>query len=172
MRKLLFNHPTITPAIQMSVRGAVSAALAMEFAKLLNFQFPTYALIGAIIVTDLSPAKTRHLGVWRIVGSFIGAAVGAMISALLEPNILTIGLGVAIAMLLSGILRLADATKLAGYVCGITMLGYSEHPWSYALSRLLETTLGVAAAILVSIVPKLLGTVENSKHDDDERSSK
>ena len=166
MRKLLFNHPTVTPAIQMSVRGAVSAALAVEIAKLLSFEFPLYALIGAIIVTELSPEKTRKAGGSRIIGSAIGASVGAAFAIFLPSNPITIGLSVAFALLFTQILGLSAAAKLAGYVCGITMLGHTDQPWIYALLRLLETTLGVAVAILVSFVPKLL-KVDDSRQNDD-----
>ena len=166
MRKLLFHHPTVTPAIQLSVRAALSAALAVVIASLLSFEFPLYALIAAIIVTDLSPDKTRKAGASRVIGSALGAGVGAAFSTFLPSNPVTIGLSVAFAMVLTQVARLRDATKLAGYVCGITMLGHADEPWFYAFLRLLETTLGVAVAILVSFAPKLLGVDDTGKSDD------
>jgi len=166
MRKFLFQHPSVTPAIQLSVRAALSAGLAVVIATLLSFEFPLYALIAAIIVTDLSTDKTRKAGFSRIIGSAIGAVVGAVFSMFLPSNPVTIGLSVAFAMVVTQILRLRDATKLAGFVCGITMLGQVEQPWLHALLRLLETILGVAVAILVSFIPKLIGVPEPAQGAD------
>jgi uncharacterized membrane protein YgaE (UPF0421/DUF939 family) len=129
-------------------------------AYLLGLEFPLYALIAAIIVTDLSALRTRQLGVQRLIGTIIGAALGAAVSTganhLAHVGPLIIAAGVCAAMLLSHMLGLKEAAKLAGYVCGIVLLDHNAHPWSYALYRLVETVIGIGAAVTVSVVPKLL----------------
>ena len=50
------------------------------------------------------------------------------------------------------------SARVSGYVFGIVLFTYGEHPWSYALYRTLETVLGIAVAILVTLAPKLLTT--------------
>ena len=59
-------------------------------------------------------------------------------------------------MLLSWGLRLDAAAKVAGYVCGIVILSHDAAPWGYAVYRVIETLLGIAMAVLVSLVPKLM----------------
>ena len=159
------NHSPFIPALQLSVRAAVAAGLAVAIAELLRFQQPLYAMIGAVIVSDLSPAQTRKQGFGRLAGSALAAVVGASVSSLLPSTAWSIGLAVLVAMFLSHLLRLPGAAKLSGYVSGIVVLGHGDHPWLYGLYRLIETIVGIAMAILVSFVPKLMH-FDNSRQQD------
>jgi uncharacterized membrane protein YgaE (UPF0421/DUF939 family) len=159
------NYSTLTPAFQLSLRAAVSAGLAVAIAEFLRLQYPLYALIGAVIVSDLSPSQTRQLGLRRLAGSVLGATVGAAISQLVPSAPWAIGLSVLSAMFLSHLLHLEGAAKITGYVCGIVVLDHGAQPWAYALYRLIETILGVGMAILVSLVPKLLPTDQSTQQD-------
>ena len=144
----------------MSLRAALAAALSLAIARLLQLEFPIYAMIAAVIVIDLSPPETRKLGLRRLAGTIIGSVLGALLAAALPPGALTIGLGIFLAMFLSHLLRLPEAAKIAGYLCAIVLLHYSADPWSYAFWRFVETVLGVCVAALVSLLPKLFRSRE------------
>ena len=163
--KLPWLRPSAVTALQVSTRAAAAAALAVVVARWVDLEFPLYALIAAIIVTDLSPARTRQLSLQRLIGTVIGAAVGAVISNTTAPAThsgpLTIAMGVLLAMLLSHVFRTTAAAKLAGYVCGIVLLNFGDHPWSYASYRFVETLIGITMAVIVSFIPALL-TAEDS----------
>jgi uncharacterized membrane protein YgaE (UPF0421/DUF939 family) len=118
-------------------------------------------MISAVIVTDLSAAQTRRLGLPRLAGTVVGAAVGATVSPLASAGSAALAAGIFGAMGLTHFLGLRDAAKVAGYVCGIVLLDHSGAPWTYAAFRLIETALGIAIAVLVGHVPKLV-TVEPS----------
>jgi uncharacterized membrane protein YgaE (UPF0421/DUF939 family) len=149
------RRSTVT-ALQLSLRAAVSAGLAVAIAQILQLQYPLYALLAAVIVMDLSPATTQQLALQRLAGTLLGATVGAVLSHALPPGPLAIGVSILVAMLLSYVVHLQAAAKLAGYVCGIVVLSHGGHAWSYAVYRVIETFLGIAMAVLVSLVPKLL----------------
>jgi uncharacterized membrane protein YgaE (UPF0421/DUF939 family) len=146
-------------ALQVSVRAAAAAGLAVGVAQLLRLEFPIYAMIGAVLVTDLSAARTRQLGVPRMAGTIVGAVFGAVISplgAIHDIGAILIAVGVFAAMFTSYLLGMKDSAKVAGYVCGVVLLTHSATPWSYAVYRVLETGLGIGAAVSVGLVPKLL----------------
>jgi uncharacterized membrane protein YgaE (UPF0421/DUF939 family) len=143
-------------AAQLSVRAAVAAGLSLALARMLNLEFPIYAFIAAVIVTDLSPAQTTRLGWRRLVATVVGATCGAALSGALPPGPWAIASGVLIGMLLCSLIRMQEGAKVAGYICGIVMLSYGAEPWSYAFYRLFETILGIAVAWVISLVPKLV----------------
>jgi len=156
---------TLIASLQLSLRSAVAAGLAVAVAQLLRFQFPIYALVSAVIVTDLSAARTRQLALPRVVGTVLGATLGAVINPFVQPGAWAVGLSVLAAMLLSHLLRLPDTAKLAGYVSGIVVLNHGDHPWSYALHRVLETGVGIGLAVLVALVPKLIRIDGSTRQD-------
>jgi hypothetical protein len=51
-----------TIGAQLAIRAGLSAGLSLALATALYMKHPLYAMIAAIIVTDLSPSRSRHLG--------------------------------------------------------------------------------------------------------------
>jgi uncharacterized membrane protein YccC len=148
--------PHLVPALQLSFRAAAGAGVAYALAELLHLQFPLYAMIAAVIVTDLAPTETRKLGVRRIGGTVIGSLMGALVTIVLPPGALTIAFGIFLTMFITHIVGLAEAARVAGYLCGLVLLQYADDPWNYSFWRLVETALGIGVAMAVSFVPKLL----------------
>jgi len=143
-------------ALQLAVRAATAAGLSVGIAQWLDLPFPVYALIASVIVMDLSPSTTLRLAQQRMAGTLIGAVVGAVLSSWLPAGPVAIGISVMAAMLLSYAAHVQGGVKLTGYVAGIAVMSHGASPWTYAIYRAIETFLGIAMAVLVSIVPKLL----------------
>jgi uncharacterized membrane protein YgaE (UPF0421/DUF939 family) len=160
-------RPWRTPAIQLSLRAAVAAALAFWVAEWLGAEYAIYALVAAVIVTDLSPATSQRLAKQRLVGTLVGAFVGAVLLWVLPRGPLAIGAAIGIAMLLAYLVRLDTAgARVAGYVAAIVMLAHGDHPWLYAFDRAWETLVGIGAALLVGLVPLWLRDRERDRETE------
>jgi uncharacterized membrane protein YgaE (UPF0421/DUF939 family) len=146
----------MVPALQLSLRAAVAAVLAFGAAQLLQLPHPLYAMISAVIVTDLQPSETPKLAFPRLVGTMIGSTFGAAINTLISPSPWSLGLGIMIAMFTTQLISQPTAAKVAGYVCGIVLLDHGDAPWTYGFFRMVETALGIGAGMCVSVIPKLL----------------
>ncbi|MDR7135271.1 uncharacterized membrane protein YgaE (UPF0421/DUF939 family) [Lysobacter niastensis] len=142
--------------LQLALRAALASGLSVAVAELMSLQYPIYAMISAVLVTDLVPAQSRKLAVPRLAATVLGTLMGASINSVLPTNVWTLLFGILSAMLLSDLLRLRHAAKVAGYICGVVLLDHGDQPWFYAFVRMVETLLGIAAAVLVSLLPKLV----------------
>ena len=145
-------------AVQSSFRAAIAAGAAVGIATVLQFEYPVYALMSAVLVMELSPRRTRELAVQRLLGSLLGAVIGGLLSyaAPLPSGPIAIGVGILAAMMISYAVGIPNAAKVAGYVSGIVIMAHGAQPWLHAYRRTMETVLGIAMAVLVSLVPKLL----------------
>lgn len=128
----------------------------MGLARQCGLAYPIYALLAAVIVTDLSPFQTRKLGLRRLMATVVGAAWGAMLGQMLKPNAIVVGTGILVAMLICHFVHADDSAKVAGYISGIVIVAHGTNPWSYALLRLTETALGILVAWVISCVPILI----------------
>jgi uncharacterized membrane protein YgaE (UPF0421/DUF939 family) len=122
-------------ALQLATRASAAALIAVVIAEWARLQYPLYAMIAAVIVTDLSPARTRALALPRLAGTVIGAGIGAAAVPVLGGGVLTMALGVLVAMFMAQTLKWPEAAKLAGYVCGLVVLEHGDQAWTYALLR-------------------------------------
>jgi uncharacterized membrane protein YgaE (UPF0421/DUF939 family) len=146
--------------LQLAVRASVAAALSLAIAQALELRHPLYAAIAAVIVTDLSRSATRRLGLHRLAATVVGAACGAILSLVLQPEAWAVGLGILLAMLACHLVRVPEGAKVSGYISGIVVFAHAAEPWAYAFFRFMETALGVGVAWAISYIPKLLPTEE------------
>ena len=142
--------------LQLALRVTAAAVLSLATALLLGLQYPIYAFIAAVIVTDLKPQTSQTLGQRRLAATVVGAICGAGISLFLPASLWSVGLGLFAAMLLAQLVRAGEGARVAGYISGIVLLDHSAAPWTYAFHRFAETAIGVLFAWGISFVPKLI----------------
>ena len=144
--------------LQLSIRAAVSAGASVGIAHLLELPAPMYAMIGAIVVSDLRIGQVRLMGLRRTGGTIVGAVIGAATTAWMAPGPLSITFAVMLSMFACHLLGLGGGAVIGGIVSGLLVLEFSSDPWNFALWRTAETILGIAVASVVVHVPMLLPT--------------
>lgn len=157
------NRRTLLSAIQLALRAGIAAGVALEIAQVAKLDFPIYAAVAALIVTDLKPSQSTNLGLHRIVGTILGAACGGVLGTLLSAQPWAVGAGIAVAMLISDLVQGKDGVRVAGFTCGIIIATVGDAPWHFAFDRLMETLIGVVVAWAVSHIPKLIRLPEPEK---------
>lgn len=149
----------------ISIRCALAAFAAVEISRLLNLPFPIYALVAAIMVTEYHGHETRKQSVTRFIGNSLGIIAGGMLGTFLGSGGWVIGLATFCLVLFCYCFDLAIAAKYAGFVAALTVMDHSTRPWIYGRDRIIETLIGILAAVVMSLVipvPKGHGEIVSS----------
>jgi uncharacterized membrane protein YgaE (UPF0421/DUF939 family) len=164
-----FKSKASWPGAQLALRAAIAGAFAVAIAGYFSFDFPIFAFITAVLVTDLSAAESRKQGLARLVSTIVGAIWGAILAPVIPSGPLAVGFSVLVAMLTCQVFAGSGGARVAAFVCGVIVLASPAEPWLYALHRLAETILGVAVAWAISFVPKLFHFEENNDTEADRK---
>lgn len=124
---------------KMALKMALASAISLVIAQWLQWEYPFYAVIAAIIVMSSTHGSTLTLGIQRLIGTVIGAIGGAIFSVTLGNNPWSLGISVFLTIFLASYWKFNEAAKLAGYVSAIVILTHNQSPWLYAWGRFLES---------------------------------
>jgi len=139
-------------AILLGTRAALASVAAVAIAQSLKLTFPLYAVVAAVIVTDVSSERTQKSGVQRLLGTALGALAGPLFVMAFGDSIWAMGLSIVTMIFGCYVVGYIEAAKLAGYVAGLVVLDHASAPWPYARDRFVETSLGIVLAIVMSLL--------------------
>jgi uncharacterized membrane protein YgaE (UPF0421/DUF939 family) len=147
-----FTPGGITRTLIVSTRVAVVAVVSMLLARLLRLPEFYWAPISGIVVI-LSTIPPRDIAWQRFVGTAIGAVLGALIATWVQPNWIVYGIGILLCGLVCAVFRVNSAYRFAAITLTIVLLiAHPNHPWKVALHRFIEVSLGIAVALLMTVV--------------------
>jgi uncharacterized membrane protein YgaE (UPF0421/DUF939 family) len=135
-----------------SARATVASVVSALLARLLKLPEFYWAPISTIVIL-LSTIDPLNLAWQRFVGTALGAAVGAVIATYFSMNWIVYGAGIFVCGLLSALLRIGTAYRFAAITLTIVLLiAHTSAPWIVALHRFIEVSLGIAVALVVTLV--------------------
>ncbi len=139
-------------SLKQPLKTGVAAALSLLAYKAFHLPHGYWAPISAIIVMQSNLGRSITSALQRLVGTAIGAIVGALMVAAVGGNSLGLLVAVTATMLLCSSARLQTSQRLAGVTAAIVMLIGEGSPWRAGLNRFIDVALGIVVALLVSVV--------------------
>src|SRR5580698_7373225 len=148
----MFGPAAARESVKQAVKTAVAGLVSLYITQLLRLPEGYWATISALIVMQSNVGATLTASRTRLAGTAVGAIVGGAFVALWGDSIPGFALAVAVAFFLCFVLRLPDSQRLATVTVAIIMLiGRPVSPWSLALHRFIEVSLGILIALVISL---------------------
>lgn len=128
--------------------------------KLYGFALPEIAglwcAISGIMVLQVMITESLSAGWFRILGSFVGSLWGGLIATWLGYTVLALGVTMFATVLSLSLIKTKEAFRLACLTAEVViivgMVAQNVPPYLNALSRFIESGIGVALAILVTLL--------------------
>jgi len=137
-------------AVLVSLRVAIASVLSYLLAKGLRLPEFYWAPISTVVIL-LSTIDPLTLAWQRFAGTAVGAALAALIATHFNANWAVYGAGIFVCGILSAALRLSTAYRFAAITLSIVLLvAHGRPPWTMAVHRFIEVSLGIAVALLVT----------------------
>jgi uncharacterized membrane protein YccC len=141
-----------TAAVRHALKTALAAALSMYFCYLLELPQGYWAVITVVIVMQSHSGGSIGVAWSRLLGTLSGAAIGVVMVMLFGREIWPMGLSIFISVFAAIYLsRYHDSFRLAAITASIVIMIGGANPLAAGVSRLLEITVGIAIALMVSL---------------------
>jgi uncharacterized membrane protein YgaE (UPF0421/DUF939 family) len=142
------------PTPMSALRTAVAASASLLVARLLRLPNDYWAVVSCIIVMQSTLGTALAVSVQRFAGTAIGAAVAALAATYFYGNALAYGVSLfAIGMFCWALRIERSAFRYAGIALTIVMLtAHIESVPAVAFHRFLEVSIGIAVALVLTIV--------------------
>ena len=141
-----------------AARTTVVAVVSLLPARLLKLPEFYWAPISAIVIIQ-STIDPRTLAWQRFAGTALGAALGALIATWFHPGWAVYGVGIFVCGMLCALLRVSAAYRFAAITLTIVLLiAHQRGPWIVAGHRFVEVSLGIAVALVMTMVWKAPGS--------------
>ena len=142
------NLPSITHAI----RTAVAATVSVVIARLVQMPEAYWAAIATLVIMQSTLGATLTISIERIVATAVGASVGALEANYFGANLVAFAAAIFLTGLLSIVFRLEKtAYRYASVTLTIIVLiPRVGAPWSIALHRFIEVSVGIVVALAVA----------------------
>jgi uncharacterized membrane protein YgaE (UPF0421/DUF939 family) len=137
-----------------SIRTAVAAVGSLLIARFCRLPESYWAAITTIIIMQSTLGAAWTVSKQRFVGTALGAAFGALLTAYAAQNAPAFGAGVFVLGLICALLGIGrNAFRYAAITLAIVMLVVRAEPaWMIAIHRFLEISVGIAVGVLLTAV--------------------
>ncbi len=138
-----------------TVKTAIAVTLSLWFVSLRGSPAPIFAAIGAISAMSRTLGDAFRTCATEFLGLVLGAVFGTIfVNVFADFRYIGIGIGMVGLMLLCIQLKLQFAVALACMVFVAICLSPPQEAFMYSVNRLIDTTIGLATALMVNVLIK------------------
>jgi uncharacterized membrane protein YgaE (UPF0421/DUF939 family) len=138
---------------ELAVATGIAGVVSLYAARILQLPQAYWAAISSFIVLQSNIAGTLSAARNRLIGTAIGAVIGALSVRYLGAHPLWLGLAAVLTVLICQALGLEDSYRLACVTVAIVMLISPMHSaWVTAAYRFLEVALGIIVAVAIAAI--------------------
>ncbi len=143
--------------------------LSVLISKVLKLEYPFFTVIAAIFSMENSIASTYKAGLYRLIGTLVGAFVGVIFIYIQPGNALLMAIGTILLIFICNTFKWDRAVPIAGVMFAAIMLSLNnKNPLQYSFSRVLDTFVGIVIAVAVNYLifpPNNLTQMRKSLND-------
>ncbi|HEY4904307.1 MAG TPA: aromatic acid exporter family protein [Candidatus Sulfotelmatobacter sp.] len=141
-------------AVAQAIKTGLAAVISIYAAELLKLPQGYWAAITAIVVMQSQVKATLAASRDRLIGTAIGACIGALFVAFVGDTLPWFGAAIVVTTLICQLTGLDQSYRLACVTVAIVMLVPNTHsPWMLAVYRFTEVALGIVIALAVNAIP-------------------
>lgn len=135
-----------------ALRTSVAAVASLLVARLFRLPESYWAAITTIVVMQSTLRTTITISRQRLIGTALGAAIGALAAILTGPNAFVFGLCILMGGVICALLHMErNAFRYTGITIAIILLtSHAEEAWIAALHRFAEISLGIVVGLAVT----------------------
>jgi uncharacterized membrane protein YccC len=139
----------------LTLRVTVAALLSLAFASYLNLTLPLWAVLTALIVTQMSVGRSLNATVDYLMGTLGGAIYGGAIAVFVPHSsefalLMALALAVAPLALIAAMNPSLSAAPITAIIVLLVPTVTHASPLASAIDRVLEVALGAITGLLVS----------------------
>jgi uncharacterized membrane protein YccC len=148
------HRETAWPIVVHSLRTAIACVVSLLVARLFRLPEAYWAPITTVVITQSSLGAALAVSWGRFQGTILGVVVGAAMATWFGPHAVAFGVG----MFLLGLIRIVTHSDLTLYRFGgvalaiVLLVPRTGPPWQIAFHRFVEVSIGIAVALMFSVV--------------------
>jgi uncharacterized membrane protein YgaE (UPF0421/DUF939 family) len=163
----LFSSAETRTWLTHAASTALATVASLIVARLCRVPEAYWAPITTIIVMQSTLGAAWAASKQRLIGTALGAAVGALVASCFDRGIIVFGVALFALGLICALLRLdQSAYRFAGVTLSIVILiARPQAAWITGLHRFVEVSLGIAVALVFTAVwpPRDLPSARNAR---------
>jgi len=142
----------MTEYLKVSIISAFSVLLALLIAVQVDINSPFYASIAAVVVSQAHHRKVIELGLKRLYGTLVGAAIGLLFYHFLPHSNYIYAMGILMVVYICSRFLKAPSNMAAIVFMAISVNLCGVSSSFYAVHRIIDTGIGISSTVLVTLL--------------------